>query len=450
MKSPKLLIVPIEVKAREFVAKIFFACAAAERGYEVLIGERQLIYADIIPAAKPSIVVEHDATAAHRTTFPWVKRLGHRIVAWDEEVLAQPSGAWYVSRRICADVVQMLEGYLAWGQEQAKWITDIHPSLFNKIVVTGNPRIDVLRPEFSACFVEDAENYQQRFGRYILINSNFNRVNLFHGERNAFIDSVAKSAGLSDEWKNYYRCFVEHSEKTFNAYLAMLPQLSANFPDLQIVIRPHPAENPEPWHKAADGLSNVHVLYEGAANALIMGATALVHSGCTTAIEAAILGVPAVEYAPIPSINYFLPLPRAVSQCAATQDELFGLLNAVSHSSHTHLSMVATSALNHSIFALQGQLAAENILDFIDGLKPGRSELIFGLIRRARALLRKIIGRKLRPETSGVRYARHKFPGTDVFEIRAVIASFAKISGRFCNIHIEEVSTNCFRIRNMK
>lgn len=445
MKSPKLLVVPVEVKAREFVAKIFFACAAAERGYEVVVGERQRLYADIIPVERPGLIVEHDVTAAHRTSFPWMKRLGHKIVAWDEEVIAQPSGAWYVSRRICADVVEMVEGYLAWGEEQVKWITDAHPHLSGKLVVTGNPRIDILRPELSPYFQPEAQGYMQRFGRYILINSNFNRVNLFHGERAAFIESVARSAGLSDNWKSYYRSFIEHSEKTFKAYVDILPQLSVRFPQFQIVIRPHPAENPEPWHKAVESLPNVHVLYEGTANALVLGAAALVHSGCTTAVEAAILGVPVIEYAPIDSTDLFLPLPRAVSQCADNPAALFELLVDVLSSQSP--SQFGERALKHSIHAVQGPLATENILDFLSTLEPDRGDVVFRFIKRSRALARRIIGKAKRPETSGVRYARHKFPDTPLEEIQRVVSSFSTISGRFKRVKIDQIADNCFRIR---
>lgn len=439
----------MEIKAREFEAKILFACFAVERGYQVVLGQRQSLYEEILPVAPRSILIEHDVTAAHRDTFPKIQRLGHAIVAWDEEAIAQPSKAWYLSRRVAVDVLQATQAHFAWGNQQRDWVVSACPSYKERIHASGNPRIDLLRPEFSSFFQHEAGQHQERYGRYVLINSNFNRVNLFHGNRQQFIESVSKAAELSAEMTSFYRDFVGYSEQTFFKYIELLPLLSAALEGTQIVIRPHPAEDPEPWRKAVAGLPNVHVLYEGSANGWIRGASALVHSGCTTAIEAAVLGVPVVEYAPIDNEQFSLQLPRLLSRRIHTPSELIACLR-------THLgggqSLPVSADVGHPIHdylaSLGGEFASNVILAHLDGVETDKGSMFHRLESKLRFHARRMLGRPERPETSGVRYAKHKFPNTSLSEVQEIVARMRVVSRRFSNVDVSELTENCFKFQS--
>lgn len=444
---PCQLLIPVEIKAREFDAKILFSCFAAERGYEVLIGQRQALYKEVLPVSSPGILIEHDVTAAHKSTFPEVIKLGHAIVAWDEEGLVQPSSSWYVSRRISPDVMRMTQSHFAWGREQTRWIAEACPDLASRLVAAGNPRMDLLRPEFATYLKAEADVYRERYGEYILINSNFNRVNLFHGERESFIESVAKSAGLSADMSTYYREFIEHSERTFHAYVAMLPAFARRFPDRQIIVRPHPAEDAGPWRKAAEGLPNLQVIYEGTANGWISGAAALVHSGCTTAIEATVLSVPVIEFAPNDVARFVLPLPRQVSRLAISFESLCTMLESILSGTSVGNAITDPNCPLHSqVSGLQGGFASEAILDHLAKIKLGQGDFLFKLEKRSRFFLRRLLGSPRTPESSGVMYARHKFPETSVADVRKTIEGFQRVSGRFGELRIKKIASNCFRI----
>lgn len=441
------LLIPVEIKAREFDAKILFSCFAAERGYEVLIGQRQSLYRDVLPVSCPGVLIEHDVTAAHKSTFPDVMKFGHAIVAWDEEGLVQPTPSWYVSRRISADVMSMTQYHFAWGREQAEWIAKACPDLACRLVSSGNPRMDLLRPEFVSYLDAEADTYRERYGEYILINSNFNRVNLFHGQREAFIASVAKSAGLKADMLMYYREFIEHSERTFHAYIAMLSTFARRFSDRQIIVRPHPAEDAEPWRKAAEGLPNLHVIYEGTANGWISGAAALVHSGCTTAIEAAVLGVPVIEFAPNDVARFVLPLPRLVSELADSFESLCAMLESILSEASIGNSLADPDFPLHShVSGLKGRFASDTILDHLAKIKLERGDFLFRLEKRSRFYLGRLIGRPRTRQSSGVMYARHKFPETSVAEVEKTIKSFQRASHRFGELRIKKIAANCFCI----
>jgi surface carbohydrate biosynthesis protein len=449
MAARQRLLIPVEIKTRELDAKLLFSCFAVERGYEVLIGQRQALYRDVLPVSRPGILIEHDVTAAHKATFPNIIRLGHNIVAWDEEVLAQPSGTWYAARRISSEVIQHTSAHFAWGREQKQWIEDVCPHFVQRVFATGNPRFDLLRPEFSGFYSREADQYRNRYGGYILINSNFSRANLFHGNRANFIDSVGKSAGLSAELTSYYGDFITHSENTFRAYVDMLPVFSARFPDRQIIVRPHPAENLEPWVRAASGLKNVHVLYEGTANGWIAGAAVLLHSGCTTAVEAAVLGTPSIEFSPVHGPEFVLSLPRVVSLLTESLDELFGQLEAVLADGPERVRIVehAKQQLQPYVSGLEGAFASDAILDRISRLGAAGGSRFYRIQKRAQHLLRPLHGKAKNSESSGVRYAKHKFPDTSPLEVEEAITTFRRVSGRFEAVSVFGLGNNCFRLQ---
>lgn len=443
------LILPVEIKNRELDAKLLFACFAAERGYDVVVGQRQAIYEYVLPVTDRSILIEHDVTAAHHENFPRLLRFGHTIVAWDEEVLAQPSAEWYISRRVSTEVMQQTSAHFAWGVMQKHWLDEACPHFAQRIFATGNPRIDLLRPEFSGFLSREAEQYRRCYGDYILINSNFSRANLFHGNREDFIESVAKAAGLNAEQTGYYRDFIAHSVRTFDAYVDMLPALAARFSNRRIIVRPHPAENPEAWARAARGLENVHVLYEGTANGWVAGAAVLLHSGCTTAVEAAIFGIPTIEYAPVHGPQFVLTLPRAVSQLAESFEELCERVEAMllRDAGRAYVVESARQQLRPYVSALEGPFASEAILDRLAGLEVAGGNRLFRIQKRAYHLLRSLRRKAKRPVSSGMKYAKHKFPPTPVTEVEETVAAFRRISGRFAAVSVSALGNSCFRLQ---
>ena len=62
-----------------------------------------------------------------------------------------------------------------------------------------------------------------------------------------------------------------------------------------IVIRPHPAENLASWKRAFANHDHVHIRRQGDLAAWISAAKLLLHTSCTTGMEAFVLGTPAMS-----------------------------------------------------------------------------------------------------------------------------------------------------------
>ena len=60
------------------------------------------------------------------------------------------------------------------------------------VEAVGNPRFDLLRPELRSYFADDVADLRHRYGRYILVNSNFGRLNHLLPAQRIFVNGYMK------------------------------------------------------------------------------------------------------------------------------------------------------------------------------------------------------------------------------------------------------------------
>ena len=84
--SPSTLIIPVETQVRELDAKLLLGCIAAESGFPVIIGSRAFLHfrVDSIPRG---VYLAKSMRSLSIRMFDILRKLGHEIVAWDEEGL---------------------------------------------------------------------------------------------------------------------------------------------------------------------------------------------------------------------------------------------------------------------------------------------------------------------------------------------------------------------------
>ena len=56
-------------------------------------------------------------------------------------------------------------------------IREVDPSVDSKLHITGNPRMDLLRPCFRDLVESEAAGLRDQYGRFILLNGNFGSYN---------------------------------------------------------------------------------------------------------------------------------------------------------------------------------------------------------------------------------------------------------------------------------
>jgi surface carbohydrate biosynthesis protein len=330
-----LLVFPMEIVDRELNGNMLLASEAIKRGWQCIIGTKRPIY-ESLRDLPPSLFFLKSITLSDAPQIREILAAGHKVVTLDVEGLVYADLYEFVTARFHADTMDMVETIMFWGDTQRRAVVEAYPDFAKKCVTTGSPIVDFWRPEcgLQPFFDQEVKALKERFGSFILIPSSFGLPNHKMGkqastkiiERDQMIDEKSRKA-FFEHWMAYE----EHVEKVFHRFLKMLPEISKAFSDKTIIIRPHPAEAHETWIKAAEGLDNVKVVYEGVVSSWLLASEAVLHWGCTTGIEAFLMGRPVVAYNPISADEekYDHKLPHSVSIETRSVEECVAALKDV-------------------------------------------------------------------------------------------------------------------------
>jgi len=315
------LYLPIEISVRELHAKSLLAAVAAENGWRVVLGPKTALDARLgwLPSGTVFQFGLHANFAANSYRM---RNQGHYVVAVDEEGLVTLDSERYRRYRVSHETLAATDLCLCWGANHRDMLQPVVEGTGCRLEVTGNPRIDLLRSELQQISRPTAEILRQRYGRFVLINSNFGSFNHQQGIDYTFTSLKAKGWMETPEDESFHRKRISLQGDFFRAFQVAIPELiSAGH---QIIVRPHPSESLAPWQKLVDSLPSgrLHVIHEGGVVPWLMAADAVVHNGCTTAVEAFVLGRPVFSYRPKCDPNLESELPNRISIQVHSVDEL--------------------------------------------------------------------------------------------------------------------------------
>lgn len=298
MSQPRIAFLPVLTKARELEARVLLAAMLARQGFRVVLGHKSFVdyrarFARNALYFCPSLIpVAEERLRAF-------KARGHRIIGWDEEGLVYPDPHWYFSNRVGEGPARLCDVLIAWGGVCARDWEQTLPADAASPLPLGNGRIDLLREPFRRLHADEAERLRARFGRYILVNTNFDMVNHNDGP-GALLQKMKASGRLAGEHdRARFAAWEQFRQAMFDAFMSGLPQLHEALPDVNFVLRPHPSESPLPYRRLAQSLPRLFVEPPaGTVLPWILGAAATLHNSCTTAVESFMLDVPPIAYEP--------------------------------------------------------------------------------------------------------------------------------------------------------
>jgi surface carbohydrate biosynthesis protein len=465
MKTKKTtLLIPVESQIREFDAKLLLACIAARRGFSSVIGSRQELKSRIGSFPR-SIYIAKDLMSGSKSMFKIMRKLGCEIVAWDEEALVHTPAETYFARRLSPIPIRYVSQLLAWGQDNVD-LWRQYPELpeGTPIHITGNPRGDLLRAGIRVFYKIEVDELREKYNDFILVNTNFSAVNAFRARGNLFqpIKKTAKkpkmgrrAQGMSREYAEGLR---QHKQAILEDFQRLIPALEQAFSDYIIVVRPHPGENQEIYHSIATRCERVLVTNEGNVLPWLMAARALIHNGCTTGVEAYVMGVPAISFRATVNDYYdyaFHHLPNLLSHQCFDLDELQVTLGKILSGELGPTGGHESEALiDHFLAARNGPLACDRIVDVLEKTMNGRSELVAppfadrlkGHYKATRRNLKKRFISYLPGSHNKPRFDRHRYPGVSLGEVHARVSRFQQVLGVSSNLKIVQIGNHIFRI----
>jgi len=464
MKTQRPLIIPVENQVRELDPKLLLACIAARRGISSVIGFRREMHFHISSFPR-GVYLSKSVTAASEMMFQIMRKLGHEIVAWDEEALVHLPPETYYSRRLSPSAMADVSHFFAWGEDNAE-LWRQYPRLPQnaEIHVTGNPRNDLLRPEMHSFYEDEVKKIRRTYGDFVLINTNFNHVNAFSAVQNLIQpvpnpgDEPKFGRAAKGMTREYAEGFRDHKQSVFEDFQRLIPVLGKAFAGHTIIVRPHPTENQEIYHRIAATCENVKVTNAGNVVPWLLAARALIHNGCTTGVEAYAMRIPAISYRASVNDHYdygFYQLPNKLSHQCFNFEELQQTLQGILAGEIGAADGEERQTLvRHYLAALDGPLACEHMVDVIEEMINDRSRwkktgmrgrieartLATGRawVKRAKAYLP---GSHNRPA-----FQRHRYPQLSIKDVRARLSRFQRVLGDTSQLKVEQIFNQFFRI----
>lgn len=417
------------------LAKLYLGAMAVARGYDVIVGDQKEIARRVFELS-PGIYLDKSSARTKRVLFRKLGRLGYAPVVICEEGLVYRNTSRYLQERIDPETLEQAHVFYCWGRKQQIDILTSVPDT-HRLRVTGNPRFDLLRPEFRSIWLDEAAQHARRWGRFILVNTNFSRYNRLPGTEDVI--ELLKKRGTLDgvDGIEYYHGLVQRLGDLMQAFLQAIPEISQRFPEHAVIVRPHPGEDIAPYKALEANNPRVQVINEGSVAPWLLAADAIVHNSCTTGVEGWLLNRPVISYTAGGDSFYDSRLPTELSYKAYSLNELIDQLHTViaAGSGAKHDQQTSEIAAEY-LHGLSGPMAADQLIEQLPAnpakspLMPLIQERLLGIARR---WLRRVPG--LRMPEGLVMLAKQKFPGLDEQDARRFIK---KIS--LCRPELGQVS----------
>jgi len=445
--SKELIAIPIETKVRELDGKLWLGLNSVVEGYNVVLGPAFEIK-NSLDITKPDVFITKDPGDARIDFFKSLHAAGISVCGLDTEGGVFESVSNYAANK--AEFLNHIDAFCAWGEKPADAMRKQYVDT-EVVHVTGNPRFDLLQPQLRFIYKNRSESLNQKYGRYVLVNTNFGVANPYG---NIVLDKFEEVRGdMTQARRNY-------AKRIFYAFLESVFHLQSELPETNVVIRPHPSEKNETYEKAFTGFEHIHVEDSGDVRDWIAGASVVIHHDSTTGIECALMRTPVVSYRPVQSEKYESRLPQIVSHEALSQQELVEYVGTCIESNQTYEMNDEQTCQLKQYFHNVDESAAALICDVIDSLdtdkprnyeilRPGLGNSIKRRIKSTRYnnqaitiydTVRRTLGNDDIPKQR--EYHRQKFPGLEKNEIVEIIEQMKPL------LDIETVSTDAVPLTN--
>lgn len=205
-------------------------------------------------------------------------------------------------------VLNGLEDYFVWGRSLFDYLHQHGPFLSSSLRLTGTPRTDVFHPSWTG---EKPER------TIVLINTSFTLVNPKYQSSKEEAESLINDFGFNRT--QVYEA-LEKQENLIKEFLDTIDELVQRFPEQVFVLRPHPFEGLGIYTDKFNGLKNIKVSSENTVDYWLRRLKALVHFECSTALEAALLGIPAFSLKQFRDLRPIEAVSAVTNYCESRQD----------------------------------------------------------------------------------------------------------------------------------
>lgn len=435
----------IEVASREFDSKLLLGVIAASRGHSVFLSDLGGIVNCVKFGLFPPGIFHTKSLTPGNSKINRHQNLiekGFQITSIDEEGgLVDYGYEKFARTRFSSVTLKQTAAIFCWGPEDAETLKSVYPESEAKFHQTGSPRCDLWRPRFADYWAVPKSLPEKP---YLLFISNLSAANSaipfyesMRSQNKAGYfqrdpDLFSRSFGVAEEHFRLTLCFIEAIR-----YLAEYND------DFDIVLRPHPAESIDAWKLYLEDIPNVHVAREGPISPWIRQSFAVVHNGCTSALEASISDKPIITFIPFAQMYSNRGLSLDLGARVENQEALWVAVNRLFRESHSaschgdegsYPTKDLPESVAQKIFIDRQELAAQKMIEVWENLENGKcrksvnfflvKSLLMGLkLKRSIALMLNKIKSNQRQNGQ----VDEKFPPIELAEIKDKVARIQRL-----------------------
>ena len=420
----------VEIASRELDSKLLLAVIAASRGHNVIVSDIIALMTGVQSGAlAPGVFHTKSLTPAEKkiARHQILADRGFPITSIDEEGgLVDHGYDVFAKVRYSEKTIGQASAVFGWGSEDTGMLKRVYSDFSSRIHQTGSPRADLWKLRFSQYWGSPKD---MPVKPYLLVSSSMGTAN----NMRPFHESIRfeRQAGYyqrdPEMFSRKFGVFAEHCRMTL-AFIEAIRYLASLNNDYDIVLRPHPTENVEAWKVYLEGIPNVHVIREGSITAWVNKAFAVMHNGCTTALEATISEKPIVTYIPFKQ-EYARDIPNQLGERVESLEALSETINRLFNSSGSSLDdkkgTKPSEFIAKKIYVDSEELAAEKIVNVWETFDSKKLSSTCNWWKFQRQLLltscRNIMGTTLRrvfPQKFGLSQENYKFPPMNAPDIQ--------------------------------
>jgi len=304
-----VIFLPVEVVQREFWGKAILASYLAAKGHKIYIFQDYLFDKHGYP--EPGIYIGKNLfkTWGRFSLDAKLKAMNDGITMYflEEEALgrgASPEQAteeYFKSRFGTLPYVRESlnsehgDRFLAWSKLHAETARGLLPD--NKINTTGSPIFASCKPEWKEIYKSFAPAVEQP---YVLVCSSYSfsiGISIYE-----FLKMTNEQCPGFDKSEH----LIFHAEAIH--FATTIKKIAGKLRNIPFLFRPHPSENCDIYDELFADSPNVLVSKAGTIQEVLINTRALIHSGCSTAIQARIMGIPIITLDISPDKFLYYPM----------------------------------------------------------------------------------------------------------------------------------------------
>jgi surface carbohydrate biosynthesis protein len=334
-----IVLIPIEISARELLYKLYLCNQLSKKGFVCYIGYKVHIY-KLTKLFKNYIYLDK---GYHKNNsekiYKIIKENGGVIYNLDEEGAVEWGNNQILNSRYSKELFNNSKKVFLWGESQFNRFKNNFVN--DNALVTGHPRFELLKKKYHYLYNDSVKKLNKKHNNYILFNTNMafgnntkglNFVKENYGSRLTNIDQI-----------------IETDNEKIKIYVSLIKKLSMIYSG-KIIFRPHPEEDLNFYIDRFKEYKNVEVIFEGSAVDWIIGSDLVIHPDCTTGIESLMLGNVPISYMPENfDKNATTELPIKLSKRFNSEDEILNYLKEINFN-HKNISIVGKDKLLFEYF----------------------------------------------------------------------------------------------------